>query len=228
MIYVKQTWEDDNPLYPTSAARMGHIEDGIYDTAVALTTVQDLLTAGLPAANIANGSITNAKLATPTMGVYRTLLNVVSGTPLDQTAATHVMRDITTTQLASANSTANVNSGLYLDDADYNVTGGPVPKLRLRATCLPNATAPAITFTFGLYPVTVAGAADTLTMTLGTVVTGSTVAIASPPASTVTPGVGTDFTFPADGYYVLGVVYSGTLANNSTVNMQCALQLHHV
>lgn len=29
--YAKQTWVNDNPAYPLSAARMGVIEDGIYD-----------------------------------------------------------------------------------------------------------------------------------------------------------------------------------------------------
>lgn len=29
--YSKQTWIDDNPAYPLSAARMGVMEDGIYD-----------------------------------------------------------------------------------------------------------------------------------------------------------------------------------------------------
>ena len=36
MGYTRQTWQDNDPLYPVSAARMTHIEDGLEQMASAL------------------------------------------------------------------------------------------------------------------------------------------------------------------------------------------------
>lgn len=131
------------------------------------------------------------------------------------------------TFVASANNSDIALPALYLDDADYSIPGRTT-KLRVRAQVSTNATQPTITFTFGLYPVTFAGAADTLVPTLGTVVPGSTVAIASPAASTTTPGNSGDFTFPSDGLYALGVVTSAGLTNNNMSLLTAQLQRHWV
>lgn len=113
----------------------------------------------------------------------------------------------------------------YFDDADYTVAS-KTQKLRIRAQVAANATKPTIKFTFGLYPVSAAGGAGILTMTLGTVVSGSTVEINEPAASTVTSGTGSDFTIPSDGAYCLGVVTSGTMTTNSSALMSAQLQTH--
>lgn len=115
---------------------------------------------------------------------------------------------------------------LRLDAADYAVTG-KTTKLRIVAQVAANATAPAINFTFGLYPVTVAGAADDVDFTYGTVTSGSTVAINTPSASTLTGSDGSDFDAPSTGAYGLGVVTSGGIANNSAVAVYAALQMRH-
>lgn len=116
----------------------------------------------------------------------------------------------------------------YLDDADYLETGGTL-KLRLRAQLLCNATAPAITVTFGLYPITAAaGGSGVLSETIGTVVSGSTVAFATPSASSANQGNSGDFTAPADGYYAIGVVGSGTQASNSYLGLAAQLQVRTV
>lgn len=115
----------------------------------------------------------------------------------------------------------------YFDDADYTVAG-KTQKLRLRAQVAANATKPTIKFTFGLYPVTVAGGAAILTMTLGTVVPGSTVVLNEPAASTVSQGNSGDFTIPADGAYVLGVVTDATMTTNSSALLSAQLQTRSV
>lgn len=112
---------------------------------------------------------------------------------------------------------------IYLDDADYAVSS-LTAKLRVRAQVSTNGTVPAITFTFGLRPVTFSGAGDVLNATLGAVVASSTVAIASPPANTVTGGVSSEFNVPADGIYALGVLTSATLTNNATCLLSAQLQ----
>lgn len=187
-----------------------------------------------------NAAVAHSKLANATAGqvlvanssgvitamtFYRTIFSVANTVlTADQVAATLILTGLGSVAPAQASGTAGSGSStplFYLDDADW----GTLPKLRLRAQVAANATAPGITFTFGLYPVTVAGGADVLTATLGAVVASSTVAIASPSASTVTQGVNSDFTFPTDGAYALGVVTSGTLANNSAVNLHAQLQV---
>ena len=106
---------------------------------------------------------------------------------------------------------------LRLEAADYAISGRTT-KLRVRATLTTNGTPPAITFTVGLYPVTsVAGGADVMSVVLGTIDSGSQVSFATPAASSMFEGDSSDFTIPADGYYVLGVSLSGSQANNSLV-----------
>jgi hypothetical protein len=117
----------------------------------------------------------------------------------------------------------NLAPFLYLDNADYAISGRNT-RLRLRGTVSSNATPPAITFTFGLYPVTASGAADTVIMTLGTVVASSTAAVASPAASETTAAVSSEFAVPSDGLYAFGVVTSAQLANNNSSYLTAELQ----
>jgi hypothetical protein len=183
------------------------------------------------AENIKNGAVTDAKLASANNSVYRLVFSAETAIGADAGAGKYIMApagNVTSgSNLAAANLDRDMPPVFEFDDADYTVSG-LTQKLRLRAQVLANATAPAITFTFGLYPVTVAGGADVLAFTIGTVVTGSTVAIASPSASTATRGTPTaDFTVPADGVYSLGVVTSGTIANNSLVFLAAQLQVRN-
>jgi hypothetical protein len=155
---------------------------------------------------------------------YRTLHEARGTLRIDLPAATYLF--LADGEVVKASGTSLTTSHLaakYLDDADFTVSGRTI-KLRVRAVVASNATAPAINFTFGLYPVTVAGGVDAIAYTLGTVVAGSTVAINTPSASTATPGTGSDFTTPADGLYALGVVTSGLQANNNYCGLTAELQ----
>lgn len=134
--------------------------------------------------------------------------------PQSTAAATLFLPAGSNTALAAA-TTLSPLSVVYIDPADIAVTGATT-QLEVDAICLTNATAPAITFTVGLYPISaVAGGADVITMTAGTVQAGSTVAFASPTASTRSRTLSGVFTAPAAGYYALGVVLSGTTAASS-------------
>lgn len=163
-------------------------------------------------------------------GTYRTLLSSSQTLRIDIGAFTYLVANTSGVPVVSGEniSTAGEAKGFavpyfYFDDADYLVSG-LTQKLRIRAQMMVNATKPTIKFTVGLYPITVAGAADVLSVTLGTVVSGSTVEINEPAASTITSGTGSDFTIPSDGAYMLGVVTSGTLTNNSAVYLSAQLQ----
>lgn len=100
--------------------------------------------------------------------------------------------------------------------------------MRLRAQLACNATKPTIKFTFGLYPITVAGSANQVNITAGTVVSGSTVEANEPSASTITQKEGSDFTVPANGAYAIGVVTSAKLTANSAVVLISQLQIRSV
>lgn len=184
----------------------------------------------------ANGNVddTNFLASAGMYTAYRTILAATSVLRVDAAAATFYLA---TGPLGAAvtGAAGNISPGspgdipplVYFDDADYLISGR-TQKLRLRAQVSTNATQPLITFTFGLYPVTFAGAADVLTATLGAVVASSTVAIASPAASSTTPGASADFTIPADGLYCLGVATSALLTNNNISLLSAQLQTHWV
>lgn len=195
--------------------------------------IVDVVNGNIENVNIkAAAGIVDSKLASPNNSAYKTILSADTFVSGDAAAGTYMMgRSPRTSGTAIANSAdANcvyVPPVIYFDNDDYTV-GGLTQKLRLRAQVLANATQPAITFTFGLYPVTVAGTADNLTITLGTVVSSSTVAAASPTASTANSYVNSDFTIPSDGAFTLAVVTSAQLTNNAAVSLHAQLQTRNV
>jgi hypothetical protein len=121
-------------------------------------------------------------------------------------------------------------SMIYLAAADYPTVGALTTKLRIRAQLLGNDVANAGNFTFGLYPFTrpaSSGAANQVIITLGTVVSGSDGAtISTPAADSSNTLVGSDFAFPADGWYCLGVVItaSSAVASQATMNVQLQMR----
>lgn len=155
---------------------------------------------------------------------YRNLLG--PGGKLDAVAAgTYVA---TESGLVTAAGATAGNGIIYLDDADFPA-GARAVKVRVRLVYAVNATGPGVTFTAGLYPVTAAaGAAATVSLTLGTVVAGSTAAIASPAAGARNKVDSTVITIPADGVHVLAVVVSGAMAAGSAIALRPQLQLAQV
>ncbi len=119
-------------------------------------------------------------------------------------------------------------SVFYFDDGDYT-TASKTQKLRVRAQVVTNLTAPALTFTVGLYPLSsVGGGSESVSYTVGTVVSGSTVAFVTPAAGGVAQSNSGDLTIPSDGAYLLGVVTSGSIAVNSAVSVHAQLQTRWV
>lgn len=174
-----------------------------------------------------SNKVTDANLASANNSAYRTLMFCNTAFFLDLAAATYILANVAEASPASLGTPAAQPPMTYFDDADFTV-GSLTQKLRIRAQASTNATQPTITFTVGLYPITFAGIADTLTATLGTVVAGSTVALASPAASLTTQGSSGDFTIPADGQYCFGCVTSGTLTNNNFTTISAQLQTRSV
>jgi hypothetical protein len=199
-------------------------------------TSRDIAPGAVGTSEIANGSVADTDLASPNNALYKPLFSATGALFNDAPAGTYVVGNRLDGGAADSSPVNVVFSGfaeiaalpLFIyGSLDYTVAG-LTPGLRLRAGVRTNGTASGITFTFGLYPITWSGAADTLTATLGTVVTGSTVAIATPAAnSAVLARTTSDITPPADAEYCLGVVTSGTLANNSAVLVSAQLAIHH-
>lgn len=106
---------------------------------------------------------------------------------------------------------------------------GRTTKLYISAVVLTNATAPAVTITAGLYPLSApAGTSGNVTVTVGTVVTGSTVAFATPAAQSVVTGNSGDFDIPAAGAYALGFALSGSSAAGSDFVLRTQLYMRQV
>lgn len=180
-----------------------------------------------------NGNIDTTNLSASAkpvtlLGAYRNIAEA-SGAATSESSGTKLFGTLSGDDPGLISSAANAKfvQMIPFNPDDYAVTG-LTTKLRLSALIATNATAPASDFTFGLYPVTVAGGNSVIAATAGTVVSGSTVAIEAPAASTATRGAGSDFSAPSAGTYGLGVVLSDAQAANSIASIIVQLQLHHV
>lgn len=132
--------------------------------------------------------------------------------------------------VAATGATAGL-AAFYLNPADYEESSvnKRTVKLNVQATAITNAVAPAITFTVGLYPVSAAAGAEAdVSLTLGTVTSGSTAAFATPAKETLTQAGSGLFTCPSAGFYVLGVVVSGSATAKSSTAIRANLQMSQV
>lgn len=189
------------------------------------------------AAKIADGTVGAAELATAAkpatlLAPWRTIASaegqVYQGTPVGARIIGSTPASPVPSPRLSGDSVDGLLFGVvYIDPNDYLVTG-LTTKLRTRVVVSTNGTAPAITFTAGLYPVTFSGGVGLVIPTLGTVVSGSTAAVVSPSASTSTKADSSDYNVPSAGTYALGVAFSGTTANNSFGNIVLRLAYRHV
>lgn len=133
-----------------------------------------------------------------------------------------------TTQTLSENGAGSTGgavaalAGFYLNPADYRTTSS---RLRIRASTITNAVAPAATFTCGLYPIaTSAGGAAVVSVTLGTVVAGSTAAIVTPAATSQVHVDSAEFACPPAGFYLLAVVIDVAMTASSAIAVRANLQ----
>jgi hypothetical protein len=175
----------------------------------------------LPVSGIANGAITDAKLASPNNSTYKLLL----------TASGIISNNETSGQvdLFRANGGALIGSG---DDVLYSSTSSAPPiwtsspllqlvanrtqVIRVVVSYASNSTAIGTNITFGLYPLSaVSTSGEDIQLTAGTVVTGSTCQI-TPAVNTFTSGASAaDVNYPAAGQYALGAVtFADVTANH--------------
>jgi hypothetical protein len=108
---------------------------------------------------------------------------------------------------------------IHLRAADFAVAG-KTAQLRVAIQVQTNDTAPAVTFTANLRPVTsTTCAASQVELTAGAAVSGSDAVVATPAALSLTTDESGLFDLPADGVYVVAIVTSGgaTAASSSEV-----------
>jgi hypothetical protein len=195
-------------------------------------TATKLGTEAVETAKIKEANVTDLKLASPNNSAYKLIWSAESFLIGAVAANTFILGTAGATAGAFA-SAATITGTLKapptfrFEEEDRKVAG-KTEKLRLRCQVLTNATKPLITFTFGLYPITVAGAENALAITAGTVVASSEKAIVEPALSTATSAVTADFAFPTNGQYALCVKTSGTLTTKAQVVCSAQLQSRNV
>lgn len=158
----------------------------------------------LAASTVAPSNLTSA--AQPNNSVYKTIWESNAFETSLSTATTYIMG--TASVITAGGSTAS-GAGItpfYLLASDYAVTG-LTSKIRIRVLFASNANAAGTTFTFTMNAVTIAGAANVITPTVGA--TALSASMVTPGASAFTTAVSADTNFPADGPYVLCVTPTG-------------------
>lgn len=180
-----------------------------------------------------NGNVLDTDLNSPNNSVRRVLLQasawaagaVVTGDYLVgfQTASPSLYASGTNT--TSTFPIWGADSGVSSQPQDFQVAN-KTATARVRGTMMVNATAPGVTFTLGLYQITATGGgAGLFTLTFGTALAGSTVALATPAIGSRTTVESAAFALPSSAaVYALGVnVSGGTMAANSMVQITSQL-----
>lgn len=182
-------------------------------------------------ADLTHDPLVNASnLMATNVGGYRTILDTSGSHIAAKVAGTYAMGQGYPLAV-SGTGTLDPLKSIFIAGADYPTINGIAPKLRIRAQLYTNDVAPTGNFTFGLYPITrpgTSGGTGVCTFTIGTVVAGSNGAsFTTPAADGLLSAVGSDFSLPADGHYIIAVVTTATVATNAHVHLSAQLQIRN-
>lgn len=170
-----------------------------------------------------------ARAAAPNAS-YRTILDSSGSHIAGKTAATYAMGQGYPLQV-SGTGTLDPPNIIHIVSTDFPSVDGLSPKLRIRANVAVNDVAPTGTYVVALHPVTrpgTSGAAGVCIYSVGAAVASSAAStISTPAADTHTGVVGSDFALPADGFYVIGVTTTGTVAVSSHMHFSACLQMRN-
>ena len=161
-------------------------------------------------------------------GTYKTILEAAGSHTAGRVAGTYGF-GLGDPLAISGTGTLYPLAVIYLAAADFQTQNGELPKLRVRANLHCNDVAPTGNFTFALHPITrpaVSGGAGLCIYSIGAAVSGSGVTVNTPAADSSTSLTGADFNFPADGFYVLGLVTTATVAASAQCHANAFLQAH--
>jgi len=160
--------------------------------------------------------------------VRRTLLDVTGSHTAGRVAGTYGFAQGNPLAI-SGTGTLYALDVIRIDAADFPTVLGLTPRLSIRMNVAVNDVAPTGNYTFGLHPVTrpaTSGAAGLNIYTIGAAV-GSTVTLTAPAADSHTALATADFAVPADGFYVVGMVSTATVATSSHMHMSGRLLLRY-
>jgi hypothetical protein len=188
--------------------------------------IPPFLTADDIAAGTVNRYLTDSAIPNAS---YRTIMDSTGSHIAAKVAGTYGMAQGNPLAITGTGTLYALNS-IYIAAADFPTVNGLPPKLRVRAVIACNDVAPGGNFTIGLHPITrpaTSGGAGLCIYTIGAAVSGSGVLKATPAADSLNSLVGADFALPADGFYVLAVVTTATVATSAHVHISAALQLRN-
>ena len=161
---------------------------------------------------------------------YRTLLDSSGSHTAAKVAGTYGLGHGDVAAVTGTGTLYPLNT-IAIASADYPSVDGLAPKLRVRFNINCNDVAPFTgTFVCGLHPVTrpaTSGGAGLVIYTIGAAVAGSTVTLTNPAADSANLLVGSDFSIPADGQYILAFVTNATMATSSHAHISASLQLRN-
>jgi hypothetical protein len=179
--------------------------------------------AGIASAATANS--TDAALSAH----YRTLLDSSGSLTAAKVAGTYGLGQGDPIAVSGTGTLYPLNV-IYIDAADYPAIGSLTAKLRVRAIIEANDVAPTGNFTIGLHAVTrpgTSGGAGLCIYSMAAAIAGSTATVNTPAADSQNLITSADFAVPATGYYVIGLVTTGTIATSAHVHVSAALQLRY-
>jgi hypothetical protein len=205
------------PTYDVGYPHLGILNGNLYMQGRGATWYQ--IATGLP--NV-------ARIDTPSVSSYKTLLQGMGSHKSGKVSGTYMLGD-GDSLIVSGSGVLRPIELIYIAASDFPSINGKTPKLRVRAIVSVNGTAPTGNFTVGLYPVTSgAGGAGLKIYTVGSLVSGSaTTTVTTPAASSMTTVTGSDFALPTDGVYCLAVVTTATVATSSLVHVNSFLQMRN-
>lgn len=172
-------------------------------------------------------AIPDGDLASPNNSVYKTIMNTAAIQSGGTATGTYYMGAAGVNATGTA-TTAFVPPLLFrFTSGDYTV-GSLTAKFRVNMQIFVGATSPStVTYTAGLYPVTISAG----NWTLGTVVTGSTALSSGLATNTISPFTSGDFAHTAlltdPGPYCLGFVI-GSTTTPSGGGIEMSLQVRNV
>lgn len=175
----------------------------------------------------AAGSVNGTAIADDVNAATRILLT--GSMPLAMADGTWMYIPSQGTGVSSLSTGLNGIQAIYLKASDFSISG-KTTKLRTRAT-MGNAGSSVNKpgFTVGLYPVSPIWTGSAGVTYLGTVVSGSTAAIAQAAVSSdgTSSVTSTSFTFPSDGWYVMAAVVSNAVSGSTLGAVHFSLELFY-
>ena len=184
----------------------------------------------IPTAGVANSAITDAKLASPNSGVWRTVMQTDFRFFETLVAGTYFAGVGPTDGPAKSGAVSDRAIALFYQPATANYAiAGKTVNYRLNTIVATNGTAPTSTFTVGLYPVTISGSGEYVIYTAGTVLTNSQTPAITAVTNNIAAAVNatTTLTPSATTPYAIGCITSATIATGSAVHITVKLEICH-